>query len=77
MPDPVNPTGTPAETPGGPPSGRQRLLTALNRPARAQAVVAVLLAVVATAQIQVLASLTLALQPTGMSVLLPKQDGVV
>jgi uncharacterized protein YlxW (UPF0749 family) len=46
MPDPVNPTGTPAETPGGPPSGRQRLLTALKRPARAQVVVAVLLAVV-------------------------------
>jgi uncharacterized protein YlxW (UPF0749 family) len=51
MPDPVNPTGAPAETPGGPPSGRQRLLTALKRPARAQAVVAVLLAVVGFAAV--------------------------
>jgi hypothetical protein len=51
MPDPVNPAGAPAETPGGPPSGRQRLLTALKRPARAQAVVAVLLAVVGFAAV--------------------------
>ena len=37
---------TPTGTPAHPPSGRERLLAALKRPARAQAVVAVLLAVV-------------------------------
>jgi uncharacterized protein YlxW (UPF0749 family) len=42
MPD----AGSPTETPTGTPTGRERLLAALKRPARAQVVVAVLLAVV-------------------------------
>jgi uncharacterized protein YlxW (UPF0749 family) len=41
-----SPNGTPAGPPAGAPSGRERLLEALRRPARAQLVVAVLLAVV-------------------------------